>query len=176
MVRARCRARRHDPFRATRRRYGGDAHVQKLKDDASDISLTAHLSRIVLGHDCDGDEVSTLVVDDVFKADLVAKRNTPRPVSKSERLLMDAIANAVDEAGEEIQPYVADPLRVRAVDEQNIRELYFDRVAEKAGEDEDKKKVYDRNRKNFKNALKRVIAARVVVAATHDRKRYIWLP
>jgi hypothetical protein len=89
---------------------------------------------------------------------------------------MDAIANAVDEAGEEIQPYVADPLRVRAVDEQNIRELYFDRVAEKAGEDEDKKKVYDRNRKNFKNALKRVIAARVVVAATHDRKRYIWLP
>jgi hypothetical protein len=176
MVRARCRARRHDPFRATRRRYGGDAHVQKLKDDASDISLTAHLSRIVLGHDCDGDEVSTLVVDDVFKADLVAKRNTPRPVSKSERLLMDAIANAVDEAGEEIQPYVADPLRVRAVDEQNIRERYFDRVAEKAGEDEDKKKVYDRNRKNFKNALKRVIAARVVVAATHDRKRYIWLP
>ena len=34
--------------------------IQKLKDDASDIALTAHLSGIVLGHDCDGDEVSTL--------------------------------------------------------------------------------------------------------------------
>ena len=36
--------------------------IQKLKDDASDIAPTAHLSRIVLGHDCDGDEVSILAV------------------------------------------------------------------------------------------------------------------
>jgi len=144
--------------------------IQKLKDDASDIALTAHLSRIVLGHDCDGDEVSTPVVDDVVKA------KARRFVSKSERLLVDAIVNAIDQSGEEIQPYQTDPLKVRAVVERHIRKSYFDRVAEKADEDEDKKKVYDRNRKNFKNAVKRVLDARTVVAVDHNGERYVWLP
>jgi hypothetical protein len=139
--------------------------IQKLKDDASDFSMTARLSRVVLGNDRDGDEVSTLVVKEVVRVESVAKTTAPRPISKSERLLMDAIANAIDEAGEEIYPYPADPLRVRAVNEQNIRERYFDRVAEKVEEDEDKEKASERNRKNFKNALKRVIDAQVVVAA-----------
>jgi hypothetical protein len=150
--------------------------IQKLKDGASDIALTAHLSRIVLGHDCDGDEVSTLVVDDVVKADVVANGKARRFVSKSERLLVDAIVNVIDESGEEIQPYQTDPLKVRAVAERRIRKSYFDRVAEKADEDEDKKKVYDRNRKNFKNAVKRVLDARTVVAVDHNGERYVWLP
>ena len=149
--------------------------IQKLKDDASNISLTAHLSRIILGHDRDGDEVSTLVVVDVVEAD-VAKGTVPRSVSKSERLLMDAIANAIDETGEEIQPYPTDPLKVRAVAERHIRKRYFDRVAEKADKDEDKEKVYDRNRKNLKNAIKRMIDARTVVAVDREGERYIWLP
>jgi hypothetical protein len=150
--------------------------IQKLKDDASNISLTAHLSRVVLGHDQDGDEVSTIVVDNVVKAEAVAKSAAPRSVSKSERLLMDAIANAIDEAGEEIQPYPTNLLKVRAVAERHIRTRYFDRVAERADEEEDEERAYDRKRKNLKNAIKRVIDARAVIAVDHEGEQFIWLP
>ena len=129
-----------------------------------------------MGHDRDGDEVSTLVVDDVVKADAVIKRTAPRSVSKSERLLMDAIGNAVDEAGEDIHPCPTDPVKVRAVAERHIHKRYDDRVVEKADADEDKEKVYDRNRKNFKNAIKRVIDARTIVEVDDNEERYIWLP
>jgi hypothetical protein len=57
--------------------------VQKLKDDACNVALTAHLSRVVLGTDSDGDEVSTLVVDDVVKAEAIAKGDAKGPVGPS---------------------------------------------------------------------------------------------
>ena len=37
--------------------------LQKLKDDASDVRLSARMSRIVIGYDEDGEEISTLVVE-----------------------------------------------------------------------------------------------------------------
>ena len=37
--------------------------LQKVKDDASDIRLIAHLVRVVVGQDEDGEEISTLIVD-----------------------------------------------------------------------------------------------------------------
>jgi hypothetical protein len=150
--------------------------IQKLKDDVSNVSLTAHLSRIVLGHDRDGDEVTTLVVDDVIKAQTVLKGSAPRSIPKSERLLMDVIVNAVEAAGEDIYPYSTDPLKVRAIAERDIRSRYDDRVVQKADADDDKKKVYERNRKNFKNAIDRMINARTIVAADRNGERYIWLP
>jgi hypothetical protein len=116
------------------------------------------------------------VVDDVVKAEAFAKGTAPRSISKANRLLMDVIANAIDEAGENIQPYPTDPLKVRAVAERHIRKRYFARLAEQPDPDEDKEKAYDRKRKNLKNAIKRVLDARTIVAADHEGERYIWLP
>lgn len=45
----------------------------------------------------------------MVKADVVAKGKARRFVSKSERLLVDALVNAIDELGEEIQPYQTIP-------------------------------------------------------------------
>lgn len=149
--------------------------VQKEKDEASGFALTAHLSRVVLGTDRDGDEISTLVVDDVVKAEAVAKRAPPRRSAPLQSLLMDCINNAIDEAGEVIQPNANGP-KVRAVDEQHIRTRYFARVAQKADPDEDKKKLYDRQRNGFKDSIKKVIDAQVASATKHNGERFIWLP
>ena len=86
------------------------------------------------------------------------------------RIIMSADEAALirlrrEKRGESEPDDLSDNLIVQlGVVERRIRKSYFDRVAEKADEDEEKKKVYDRNRKNFKNAVKRVLDARTVVA------------
>ena len=116
--------------------------VQKEKDEASGFALTAHLSRIVLGHDQDGDEISTLVVDDVVKAEAVPKGAAKEPIrTPTQRLLLiDVVREAIYEAGEEFRPFANGPL-VRAVDDEHIRTRLYAAVAEQAGPDEDPDKL-----------------------------------
>jgi hypothetical protein len=149
--------------------------IQKLKDEASNVTLTARLSRIVLGHDCDGDEVSTLVVDDVVKADVVAKGPPPRSVSKSERLLMDVVIAALDEAGEDFRPYTDGPL-VRAVADSRIRTRLYAAIAEMADPEENPEAIAERQRKAFNRSIDAAIKAKNLVAKNTKGERYIWLP
>jgi AAA domain len=63
--------------------------VQKEKDEASGFSLTVHLSRVVLGHDRDGDEISTLVVDRIEETSNAKPGDSahqPKEPSKVEKL------------------------------------------------------------------------------------------
>jgi hypothetical protein len=39
--------------------------LKKLKDDEHGVKFTAHLARVLIGHDEDGDEISTLIVDKI---------------------------------------------------------------------------------------------------------------
>jgi hypothetical protein len=149
--------------------------IQKLKDEASSVTLTAHLSRIVLGHDCDGDEVSTLVVDDVVKADVVAKGTAHRSVSKSERLLMDVVIAALDEAGEDFWPSTDGP-KVRGVADSHIRFRLYAAIAETAGPEENPEAIAERQRKAFNRSMEAAIKAKNLVAKTNQGARYIWLP
>jgi AAA domain len=149
--------------------------TQKLKDDASNVALTAHLSRVILGTDRDGDEVSTLVIDEVGKAEVVAKSVTKEPVATQRRLLMDVVRAAVDEAGEEFRPYANGPL-VRAVKDEHIRTRLYAAIAEKAGPDEDPEKLEERQRKAFNRALASALNAKSLVAKDRKGKRFVWLP
>jgi hypothetical protein len=103
--------------------------VQKEKDEAAGFSLTANLSRVVLGTDRDGDEISTLVVDEVVKAEAVAKVAAPKSVPASQGLLMDCVISAIDEAGASFHPFGDE---VRGVADEHIRKRLYDRIAEQA--------------------------------------------
>ena len=148
--------------------------VQKEKDEASGFSLTAHLSRVVLGVDRDGDEISTLVVDDVVKAEAVAKVVVKKPVPTQRRLLMDIIVEAIDEAGEEYRPY-GPP--VRAVDDEHIRTRLYAAIAEQPGpHDEDPEKLERRQNQAFNRSIAGALNAKIIRARERGKKRMIWLP
>jgi hypothetical protein len=147
--------------------------VQKEKDEASGFSLTAHLSRVVLGTDRDGDEISTLVVDDVVKAEAVAKVKVQKSIPEAQGLLMDCILAAIDDAGEIFRPFGSD---VRGVSDQHIRTRLYTAIAEKAGPHEEPDALAERQRKAFNRSIEAAIKAKRLVAKEHNGKRFIWLP
>ena len=53
--------------------------VEKLKDEEHNFSLKMRLARIVIGHDEDGDEISTLVVAGIESAAAAGRKETRRP-------------------------------------------------------------------------------------------------
>jgi hypothetical protein len=147
--------------------------VQKEKDEASGFSLTAHLSRVVLGTDRDGDEISTLVVDDVVKAEAVAKVKVRKSVPASQGLLMDCVLAAIGDSGEIFRPFGPD---VRGVADEHIRTRLYTAIAEKAGPNEEPEALAERQRKAFNRSIADAIKAKRLVAKEHNGKRFIWLP
>jgi hypothetical protein len=149
--------------------------IQKEKDEASGFSLTARLSRVVLGHDPDGDEVSTLVVDEVVKAEAVTKSTAKKPATTQRLLLMDVVREAIDEAGEEFRPFANGP-PVRAVHDESIRTRLYTAIAEQARPDEDPDKLEERQRKAFNRSVEAALKAKELIARAPHGKRMIWLP
>jgi hypothetical protein len=151
--------------------------VQKLKDEEDGVCFEARLSRVVVGIDSNGKEASTLIVDEVVEAEMSpAPAPRGKSVPKSQRLLMDVVALALDDKGLECWPLGQAGPKVRAVADCHIRDLYFARVAEKAAPDEDERKLYDRQLKAFNRALKAAIDAQSLVAGEHRGERLIWEP
>jgi hypothetical protein len=147
--------------------------VQKEKDEAAGFSLMARLSRIVLGTDRDGDEISTLVVDDVAKAEPVAKVAVQKSIPEAQGLLMDCVISAIDEAGENFSPF---GVEVRGVADQHIRTHLYTAIAEKAGPNEEPEALAERQRKAFNRSIEAALKAKRLVAKEHNGKRFIWLP
>lgn len=99
-----------------------------------------------------------------------------KSVPKSQRLLIDVTALALDEKGAECQPFGPTGPKVRAVVDRHIRERYFARIAEKAAPDEDERRLYERQLKAFNRSLKAAIDAKTLVAGEHKGERLIWEP
>jgi hypothetical protein len=149
--------------------------LQKLKDEASNLKLTARLSRVVIGTDGDGEEVSTLIVERIEDGAEATTGTKPVSVPRGRRLIMDITAHALDEVGEDFRPYANGPI-VRAVSDEAVRERYYDRIAEKAEPDEDAHKLAERQRKAFNRAIKDALNAKDLIAKEHGGARLLWLP
>ena len=149
--------------------------LQKLKDDASEVRLRARLERVVIAHDEDGDEVSTLVVDAIEDAESV-QIEKPKSIPRAQRLLMSVIAEAIDETGEAFRPFGAGGPLVRGVVENEARKRFFARIAEQAEPDEDKEKLFDRQRKGFKRSIEAELKAETLMAVEKSGRRLLWLP
>jgi hypothetical protein len=149
--------------------------VIKLKDDASDVQFTVRLSRIVIGYDDDGEEISTLIVEAVEETERAAKAPAPRSIPPQQRMLMAVVVGAIEEAGETFSPFGSDGLHVRAVTDNVVRARYYSRIAEQAEADEDRKKLANRQRKAFNNAVRDALKAERLFAEERDGKRLLWL-
>jgi len=150
--------------------------VIKLKDDASDVRFTARLSRVVLGYDDDGDEVSTLIVDEVIEAESQASAPKAKSVPERQRLLLDIVTDAIDDHGESIRPFGPSDLSVRAIFDEIVRERYYAAIAEKADPDDDEDKIAERKRKAFNRAINAMLDAKRLVAREVNGRRMLWLP
>jgi hypothetical protein len=150
--------------------------VIKLKDDASDVRFTARLSRVVLGYDDDGDEVSTLIVDEVIEAESQASAPKAKSVPERQRLLLDIVTDAIDDHGESIKPFGHSALSVRSVFDGIVRDRYYAAIAENADPDDDAEKVAERKRKAFNRAINAMLDAKRLVAREVKGRRMLWLP
>ena len=148
--------------------------LQKIKDESSNLKLSARLSRVVLGHDEDGDEISTLIVDDVVNADAPAEKPKAKQIATSLRMLIAVVKIALDNHGAEFQPFGGSGPRVRAVTEQHVQEGYFARIAEKAEPGEDPDKLHNRQRMSFRRAIESALKSETLFAAERIGERHLW--
>jgi hypothetical protein len=162
------------------RKEGGNCAaltLQKLKDDVCDVHLLAHLRRVVVGRDEDDEEISTLIVEAVEDAESPKSNAQPQSrVPSSSRLLMEVIAQAIEEVGETFRPFGKDGPLVRGVADDLVRDRYYDRIAEKADPNDDPKKLAARRRQAFGRALKAELDAKRLIAAEYGEKRFLWAP
>ncbi len=150
--------------------------LTKIKDDTSDVRLLARLSRVVIGHDEDGDEISTLIVDNVDEVESASVTPRTKAIPASQRLLMACVVDAIDEDGESFKPYGSDGPQVRGVVDCAVRDRLYDRIAETAEPDEKPEKVAERQRKAFNRSLADALKAERVMAVVRNGRRYVWLP
>jgi hypothetical protein len=149
--------------------------LQKQKDAEDGINFAVRLSRIVIGRDRDGDEVSTLIVDDVSETEAPAAILRAKSVPPSQRLLSDIIASAIDEAGEIFPSHAGGPL-VRGVYDERVRERYYAAIAQQAHPTDDPDKVAERQRRAFNRAVEAELKAKRLTAKEVGRRRLLWLP
>ncbi|WP_400769350.1 AAA family ATPase [Methylosinus sporium] len=149
--------------------------LQKLKDEESRVRLAVRLSRVVIGRDEDGEDVSTLIVDGIEETDDDPKTIAPKSIPASQRLFMEVVAQAIDEAGKRIRPSSEWPI-VSAVSEEIVRERYYERIAETPQPDDTPEKLAERQRKGFNRAAKAAIDARRLLASLKNGERVLWLP
>jgi hypothetical protein len=150
--------------------------LQKLKDDVCDVHLRARLERVVVGRDEDGEEISTLIVVAVEDAQAPASAKQATQIPASSLLLMDVLAQAIDEAGEALRPFGKDGPLVRGVADHVLRARYYARLAEKDDPADDPAKAAQRRRQAFSRAIKSGLDAKRLVAADRNGTRFLWTP
>ena len=149
--------------------------LQKLKDESSDVRLTVRMSRVPVGLDQDGEEISTLIVETVEDIEKSPEAPKPKSVPAAQRLLMSAVTEAIDAAGTQIKPFADGPL-VKAAPESRVRRMYFARIAENAEAGEDEDKLYNRQRMSFKRAVESALKSEALFATDKGGERHLWFP
>jgi len=151
--------------------------VQKVKDETSDTNFLVHLTREVLGVDEDGDEISTLVIENVEETD-GSNQSVPKSkdIPKQQRLLTEVILHAIEEVGISFRPFGVDGPIVDGVAEAKARRRYYDRLAEQAAPDEDPDRLASRQQKAFSRAINAMANAKRIVTGIYNGERHLWFP
>ena len=150
--------------------------LDKLRDEEDGARLIVRLDRIVLGHDEDDVEISTLVVVGIEDGAPVqaAKGKPPKVIPGQRRLLMEMVELAIEEAGQDFAVFNG-PV-VRAVAEEAVRRRFYIRIAEQADPNDDPVKIEERRRKAFNRNVETALKAKELMARGRDGVRFLWLP
>jgi len=153
----------------------GTIRATKQRDMECGAELGFVLVDETLGEDASGQTIKSAVVE--WRAG-AAPKNAERaaePIPKSQRLLMEVVAQAIDEAGEPFHPFPDGPL-VRAVSDEAVRERYYARIAEKPRPGDTPEKLAERQRKSFNLAIKANLDAKRILAGGKNGDRVLWCP
>lgn len=148
--------------------------VTKQRDAEGGLKLGFSLVDMVIGTDASGAAIKSAVVSwKEAKPEKAEKSENPKSIPPCMRMLMDVVASAIEEAGQSIRPFHDGPV-VIAAPERAVRARFDARVAERAEADEDRKKLADRKRTNFRNAIKTAIDREALMAGEWNGERWIW--
>jgi hypothetical protein len=140
------------------------------------FSLGFALVDMEIGTDHDGAPIKSAVVEWTKAGDApVPRADAARSVPRSQRLLMDVVADAIAEAGSAIRPFGETGPIVQAAAEGAIRTRYYARMADQAEDGENKQTVIERQKKAFKRSLEAALKAKLLLATERDSKPLVWL-
>ena len=151
----------------------GALTVMKQRDMENGFSIGFDLIDLPIGTDPNGRPIKSAIVRWKSRISKPEKAENSRSIPPSMRMLMDAVADAIADVGQSIRPIHDGPV-VTAVSEKAIRLRFDARLAERAEPDEDPEKLIDRQRKNFRNAIKSAIDRKAIMAAPWNGDRWIW--
>jgi hypothetical protein len=128
----------------------------------------------MLGEDATGRTIKSAVVE--WQAGAAENRadKPSKAIPASQRLLMAVYADAIDEAGEDVRPLGNHGPLIRAVAEHHVRSRYFARIAAQPREGENKRQLFDRQRKSFERSLEAALRMKLLVAGAVGEERFIW--
>ena len=158
-------------FRSVKTDVAGGYSCDLILDDAKDAASGYALHITLRAVSIDEGE-TTLMVDrieigesvETVAADKISPR-LGRPPNLA--LFRDCIAAALDKRGETIKPFDDGP-RLRAVEIEEIRKVYYERRADDV-EEASLRKAFQRN-------LKTAVERGIVVVRELERKQLLWFP
>lgn len=153
----------------------GEIRATKQRDMECCGEFGFSLVDVMLGEDVGGKAIKSAVVE--WQAGAIAKK-ADKPIDTvpaSQRLFMEVVAHAIDEAGERFIPSPEWPT-VRAVSDEIVRGRYYARIAEKPKPGDTPEKLAERQRQAFNRAIKSNLDAKRLVAGLRNGERVLWLP
>ncbi len=125
-------------------------------------------ARGLLAIDDEGDEVSSLIVRDIESAEPATPRKTtgrPKP-PRSANLLLACVNEAINDLGRNIRPF-ADGPAVRGVSAEDVRQVFYDRLADKDA---------STKRSAFHRGVNGSVQRQDLFAKEIKGERFLWLP
>jgi hypothetical protein len=150
--------------------------LTKQRDGELGFQIGFELVDLIIGEDPNGLCIKSAVVEwNIGMAPAPATATKGKEAPRSLRMLISVVRHAIMESeSSPIRPFADGPL-IKAVSDEIVRRRYYLRIAEKAEPDEDPKKLADRQRNAFNNAVKSALKSEDLMARDRDGVRYLWI-
>jgi hypothetical protein len=153
----------------------GSFTLTKQRDGELGFKIGFKLVDLEIGMDAKGNCVKSAVVEWEIGPMAGQAHMTQKQPPRSLRMLIKVVHQAIMESeNPPIRPFGDGPL-IKAVSNDVVRNRYYLRIAETAEPDEDPKKLADRQRNAFNNAVKAALKSEYLMACNYDGVRYLWL-
>jgi hypothetical protein len=149
--------------------------LTKQRDGELGFQIGFELVDIVIGQDLNGLCVKSAVVEWKIGPMMAPASKKQKEPPRSLRMLISVVRQAITESeSPPIRPFADGPL-IKAVSDKIVRNRYYLRMAENAEPGEDPKKLADRQRQAFGDAVKAALKGEDLMACDRGGIRYLWI-
>jgi hypothetical protein len=147
------------------------AEVELMKDGPEGTLVVGHAKVIEVGHDRNGQILTSLAIEPVDKSDIPFRTTAKRRWQAGLKVLRDALDEALASAA--VPHTIPDGPVVRAVDLEVVRNAFYQRYIVAGGETTREQQM-DSKRKAFKRHVERAQAYRLIGAAQIGDRQLVW--